>query len=117
MSGPIFLCTANYFMTGSVKFHVFALIFNLYTDSTIHSANPYTWSIMNPFLDYFMKPNITHHLHHMLLHGNYNIYPWYHLYDPARRQHDIDRYNNHLNLNICHDIFLRIETDVCAKDT
>ena len=44
-------------------------------DQTVHSLNPYTITFWNPLLDNFLRPNLSHNLHHSSKVGHYTIWP------------------------------------------
>ena len=93
-------------MTGRhVGFHVLAIFLFLFHDGAVHSVNPYSAMYFVPVLDYFLKPNICHQLHHAVPHKGYTLgFPYHHLI-PSKRQHDIDYYNKSFGTNYYSQLF------------
>jgi len=104
--GPLLIQIFYFFVFGTTQLHFASFIWMLWGDITIHSLNPYSMCLANPILDYLMKINITHNLHHMVRNDYFGIYTWYHLYDPARKQKDIDLYNKINNTSFSFELFI-----------
>jgi hypothetical protein len=74
-----------------------AFILFIWHDTGVHSLNPYSPVLMNPVLDYFLRPTISHNLHHILTNSHYVIIPVHHLIGNGREK-DIQLYNEKLNV-------------------
>lgn len=87
--------------------HVLAYMFSIWTDGNIHSMNPYTQAIGNPVLDFLLKPNIVHNLHHSCeTDPRYmTVFPFHH-FRPSDRQADVAKYNKLMNTNVDFRLFI-----------
>ena len=83
-------------------------MFAVWQDGNVHSENPYTQAIGNPILDYYLKLNIVHNLHHAYPNSpKYMIvYKWDHLYSSKDRNDDIQFYNKIMKTNVNFSFFL-----------
>eukprot|EP00588_Corethron_pennatum_P015822 CAMPEP_0194279534 /NCGR_PEP_ID=MMETSP0169-20130528/13982_1 /TAXON_ID=218684 /ORGANISM="Corethron pennatum, Strain L29A3" /LENGTH=378 /DNA_ID=CAMNT_0039023969 /DNA_START=120 /DNA_END=1256 /DNA_ORIENTATION=- len=73
--GPAFLCALKYVFGVEPTLHYFAFFFYTVCDQNVHSLNPYTISFWIPLFDNFMRPNVSHNLHHAINRGHYTIWP------------------------------------------
>ena len=74
--------------------HWFAVSLLTSHDGSLHSINPYSAMYFNPLLDHLMKGTICHQLHHALNKGYILFVPYRHLWSPAARRADIDKYRS-----------------------
>lgn len=92
--GSIFALMANKLLFGSVSVHLVSLMYCVWTDSNVHSENPYSQCIGNPILDYFFKLNICHNLHHASeSESKYMVVYPYHHWNSVEREKDVEKYN------------------------
>jgi len=106
--GSVLALLAKYAVFGGVpSLHLLSFMFSGWTDSNIHSLNPYTQAIGNPVLDYVLKLNIVHNLHHAYERNEkyMTVWPLHHL-SPAGRRADIERYNSLMKTNVDFRIFV-----------
>jgi len=61
-------------------------------DGALHSVNPFSAMYFNPLLDWLLKANVNHQLHHALNAGHLLFVPWSHVFRKGR-QTDCRRYN------------------------
>merc|ERR1712034_261931 len=66
-----------------------------------HSANPYTPFLFNPILDIFMKPVISHNIHHASPNTNFYTIPYHHLW--MGYENDLNKYNHFYKTKINFD--------------
>jgi len=109
LCGPIMLCLYYYYTSGVVYVNFASFLFVIWSDGLIHSLNPYSVILFNPLLDYLMKPNISHQLHHMLQKGDYMIHPWKHVLSPLTLKDDINQYNKICGTKVNYDLFIDTE--------
>ena len=64
----------------------------IHVGPAIHSVNPYTIIYFFPPLDMFLKPVVSHNIHHVLINKNFYFTPYHHFY-PQNRVKDIEDYN------------------------
>jgi len=95
----------NKVLFGVAEMHLGTFFFLLWTDATIHSANPWGVSVFNPILDYYMKPTICHSLHHAepSRPKHFTFYPWSHLWGTSMAQ-DVAEYNRLLGTHVTFDL-------------
>jgi len=96
---------ANKLLFGTLELHLASFFFLVWTDGTIHSANPWSLATFNPILDYFMKLNITHNLHHSEPNKAkyFTIYTWSHLWGNSRDS-DVALYNKLLGTDVTFEL-------------
>jgi len=78
---------------GLPSVHLGSFYLSLMSDLNLHSMNPYTVTFFNPLLDFLLKSNVTHNLHHAINKGYMTTVPYDHLLNRAARQRDMDEYN------------------------
>ena len=66
-------------------------LYSVSSEGTNHSLNPYSASYYFPPLDFLLKANIAHNLHHARTNSNFLSHPWHHLWEGYQK--DVDRYN------------------------
>jgi hypothetical protein len=76
-----------------------AFILFIWHDTGIHSLNPYSPVLMNPVLDYILRPTISHNLHHVLTNSHYLVLPIHHLIGNGKEK-DIQLYNEKMGTQI-----------------
>ena len=77
----------------------------LYADLNSHSLNPYSIIHFNFLLDYICKPNIEHHLHHIIGKYYYILNSFRH-FDRKLRDEDVKKYNSLLGTNVSFDLWI-----------
>jgi len=97
--GVLILLPLRYLLYGDASFHMMSYIVVFWLDFTSHSANPYTATFLNPILDYLMRPNVVHNLHHAVINDYFTLIPFYHI-SPARRKADLEVYNSKFETEI-----------------
>jgi len=85
------------FGTGGV--HFFTLLLTMIAGNNVHSCNPYSLVLFLPPLDFCIKPNIRHQLHHGVNRGYWDNLPLHHLV-PSRLREDLDKYNRVLTTSV-----------------
>jgi len=90
-SGLLFWLPLRYFLLGTARVHLGVFIVVVWLDSSCHSANPYTATLLNPLLDYWLRPVVAHSLHHALINSHYTLVPWHAFL--GRGQDDVEHYN------------------------
>ena len=78
------------------KIHFLSIMLWFISGFQIHSMNPYAPFSFNPVLDYFLRPTVTHNLHHALQVGYYSAVTKSHLFSLSGKRSDIDLYNKHM---------------------
>jgi len=74
--GPLLFCSIKFLFGGSsCSIHYASFFLSAVCDLTVHSLNPYTITFWNPLLDNFLRPNLSHNLHHSSKVGHYTIWP------------------------------------------
>merc|ERR1712238_258635 len=74
--GPLLFCSVKFLFGGSsCSIHYASFFLSVVCDQTVHSLNPYTITFWNPLLDNFLRPNLSHNLHHSSKVGHYTIWP------------------------------------------
>mmetsp|Transcript_2570 Transcript_2570/g.2849 ORF Transcript_2570/g.2849 Transcript_2570/m.2849 type:complete len:395 (-) Transcript_2570:145-1329(-) len=74
--GPLLFCSIKLLFGGSsCSIHYASFFLSVVCDQTVHSLNPYTITFWNPLLDNFLRPNLSHNLHHSSKVGHYTIWP------------------------------------------
>jgi len=103
----IALVAKKYVLGMNPSLHLMSFIFSGWTDSNVHSSNPYTQSIMNPILDAYLKLNICHNLHHAFENDSKYmvVFPYHHLISSERKA-DIEKYNKIMKTNVDFRIFI-----------
>jgi len=76
-----------------------AYIFFMWHDIGIHSLNPYCPVLLNPILDYILRPTVSHNLHHIMINSHYIIFPVHHLFGDGRDK-DIQLYNEKMDTQV-----------------
>jgi hypothetical protein len=107
--GPMLGIFAKHYLLGmNPSLHILSFMFSIWTDGNAHSLNPYSQAIGNPILDWFMKPNIAHNLHHAIQKDPkyMTVFPLHQLFSPASRKEDIELYNKTMNTDIQFRILL-----------
>jgi len=97
-SGLLIWLPLRYFLLGSAQIHLGVFIMVIWLDSSCHSANPYTATLLNPLLDYWLRPVVAHSLHHALITSHYTLFPWQALL--GRGKDDINKYNQLFDTDI-----------------
>jgi hypothetical protein len=106
LGAPVLLCVLYFSLGLPVRVHFASFLFLQWTDGMVHSLNPYTVIYFNPIVDYFLKANINHNLHHIIQKGYYVFNPWNHLFDRESLAKDIKIYNEVCKTNISYDLFI-----------
>jgi len=74
--GPLLFCAIKVLFGGSsCSIHYASFFLSVVCDQTVHSLNPYTITFWNPLLDNFLRPNLSHNLHHSSKVRHYTIWP------------------------------------------
>lgn len=90
---PSLLLLGQYSFGFDLGVHWFAVAMLTCHDGSLHSVNPYSSMYFNPILDYLLKGNICHQLHHALNKGYLLFVPYRHLWSSAARRADVEKYN------------------------
>lgn len=106
ISGTVLIKVFYYAIGKTPQIHLLSFLLMVWSDQMGHSMNPYSPSFFNPVLDWYMKPNIYHNLHHLIGGAYYMSTPYCHLYDPSSLVKDLEKYNRKLKTNISFDLFL-----------
>jgi len=95
----------NKLLYGTLELHLASFFFLFWTDATIHSANPWSLATLNPIVDYFMKLNLTHNLHHCEPNQikYHTVYTWSHLWGNSRDS-DVALYNKFLGTDVTFEL-------------
>jgi len=88
----------QYFLSGNLELHMGSLLLFTMHDFTLHSINPYSVSYFNPILDFALKPNICHQLHHVVQNEYFTFTPYHH-FIPGAKERDYKRYNKLMKTN------------------
>jgi len=104
--GVAFIAMFNTMLYGTYSVHLLSFFYLVWTDALIHSNNPYSAVFANPILDYLMKPNVEHNLHHILLTDYYMINSYQHLFVRGKIEKDIALYNELLETKFSYDLFI-----------
>jgi len=91
--GPFIVIIFNYFTYGTLTVHFMSFIFIVWSDVLAHSLNPYSALFGNPIVDYLMKPNVEHNLHHMLINQYFMLNSLEHLFVKGKMDRDLALYN------------------------
>ena len=89
---PFLLLTFQRLCGSRIGFHWLVGVLLTCHDASLHSINPYSTLYFNLLLDWRLKGNICHQLHHALNKGYLLFAPYQHWFSD-KRQLDIDRYN------------------------
>jgi hypothetical protein len=92
LAAPFVLFGFKYYMGHQLHLHLGSFLMFVIFDLHCHSANPYTQALYNPILDYFLKPTISHSLHHTFPATNYRQIPLHH-FSYEKRIEDLNKYN------------------------
>jgi len=103
---PILFMIVQYILTGKVYVHACAFFFLGWSDTIIHSANPYSICYFNVFFDYFCKPNIEHVLHHVVQEEYYIFNSFNHLFNRKSLDEDLKKYNKIFETKITFDLLI-----------
>ncbi len=113
VSGEI-LIKVFYFLLGKpTSIHILSYFLLVWCDVMEHSMNPYVPVFFNPILDWYMKGNLVHNLHHVIGAAYYMSTPYNHIYDPESMYKDLDKYNKLLKTSISFELLL--EDDVTQE--
>jgi len=116
ISGTVLLKVFYVAIGKTPSIHLLSFLLMVWSDQMGHSLNPYSPSFFNPVLDWYMKPNIYHNLHHLIGASYYMSTPYCHLYDPQSLVNDLEKYNRKLKTNISFDLFLDDNVTQLADD-
>jgi len=70
----------------------------LFSEGQAHSLNPYAVCYFLPPLDFVIKGNIAHNLHHVTQSSHYTLVPWNHFWRGYRG--DLKRYNEVMGTDV-----------------
>lgn len=92
---------------GRPSVHLLSLLFSIWTDANVHSENPYSQCIGNPVLDWYLKPNICHNLHHAFENDPRYMVVWpFHHFRRRGLEADVAKYNRAMKTEVNFRIFL-----------
>lgn len=99
--GGVLALAFNKVVFGKASVHLVSLMYCLWCDGNVHSENPYSQCVGNPILDYYLKLNICHNLHHAAeTDSKYmTVMPYHHVSSTAR-EFDVARYNKIMKTNV-----------------
>ena len=97
----------NAVVLGRPSVHLLSLLFSIWTDGNVHSENPYSQCIGNPVLDWYLKPNICHNLHHAFESDPRYMVVWpFHHFRRRGLEADLAKYNRAMKTEVDFRIFL-----------
>lgn len=112
--GPMMLVAIKALGGGTCHVHFASVFLLTICDASVHSLDPYTVCLFNPLLEMYMRPALSHNLHHALNMGHFTIWPLHHIVGVSGPMHkgaavdgvayDIDQYNKVLGTSFPVDV-------------
>lgn len=97
--GPVILVAFKSIVLGlPPSISVVSYLLLISSEGSAHSCNPFSVCYYNPLLDYIVKGNIAHNLHHAMPNTQLHIVPWHHFWQGYAK--DLELYNKIMKMNI-----------------
>jgi len=104
--GPFIGIAFNYITYGTLTVHFISFMYLVWSDTLVHSLNPYTATFGSPITDYLMKPNVEHNLHHMLVNKYFMANSMEHLFVKGKLEKDLALYNKICETKFSYNLYL-----------
>ncbi|CAJ1967194.1 unnamed protein product [Cylindrotheca closterium] len=89
--GPLLLVVLKCLSGYPPKISLISFLYSISAEGSNHSLNPYSISYYFPPVDFFLKGNLAHNLHHTSPNGHFHAQPWHHLWEGYHK--DLEAYN------------------------
>jgi len=96
--GPILLILLKLLLNIPPTVSILSYLLLVASEGNAHSANPYSITYFFPPIDFLLKGNIAHNLHHAKPKTNFHLVPWHHLWRGTKE--DVQEYNRIMHTRV-----------------